>query len=190
MSAEATATPKSVTQLLAAWRAGQSEAFGAVVDRVYPQLRRIAAGHLRRDRANSLEPTALVHEVYIELLDAAQIEFKDRSHFLAVASKVMRRVLVDHARRRRARKRHGLHVTLSSIHAVTELDVDALDLDTALKALEADFPFEAQVVELRYFGGLTIEEAAKHLDVGHATVQRAWTFARAWLAREIEAKEA
>ncbi|MFN7972847.1 MAG: ECF-type sigma factor [Acidobacteriota bacterium] len=183
-------SPRRVTQLLAAWRGGEPSALAEVIEKVYPQLRRIAASHMRKDKSRgSLQPTALVHELYIQLLDASQIEYRDRSHFFAVASKIMRRVLVDHARRRRARKRDGIHVSLSSINAATELDVNALDLDAALSSLEASFPFEAQVVELRYFGGLTIEEAAEHLDVGHATVQRAWSFAKAWLAREMYGKQ-
>lgn len=135
-----------------------------------------------------MDSTALAHEVYMQLLSAGDVDWKDRAHFLAIASKVARRVLVSHARRRRARKRQSVAVTLTDASAIATTSFDAMDLDNALQALEADYPLEAQVVELRYFGGLTIDETAEQLHVGHATVERAHAFACAWLARQLKGR--
>ncbi|MFN7971382.1 MAG: ECF-type sigma factor [Acidobacteriota bacterium] len=178
----------SVTRLLRRWREGREEARDELVARVYPQLQKIARLHMRRERLDhSMQPTALVHEVYVRLIGEMNVDWRDRQHFFSIASAVMRRVLVDHARARQAKRRQGIHVVLKESDAMTPcMDVDVLDLEDALRHLETSYPFEGQVIQLRYFGGLSIEEAAEQLGVGHATVQRAWTFARAWLLRELK----
>lgn len=176
-----------VTMLLVAWRKGDHEALEELMERVYPELRRIAGHHIRREeRGHTLQATALVNEAYMRLVDQTRVDWQDRTHFYAVASNMMRRILVDHARAKRANKRAGIHLSLHEQDAlVPGPDVDVLALEEALTGLQAKYPFEAQVVELRYFGGLSIEEAAHHLGVGHATVERAWKLAKAWLFRHM-----
>lgn len=178
----------SVTLLLERWKAGDPEALGALVEQVYPELRRIAAAHLRREaRSPTLQPTALVHDAYLRLVGQAAVDWEGRRHFLAVASRTMRRLLIEHARQRRARKRRGIQVSLhDDAIAGGGIDTDALALVEALDRMEqAGYRFETDVVQLRYFGGLTMEETAQELGVGHATVGRAWAFARSWLLREL-----
>ncbi|MFN7973404.1 MAG: ECF-type sigma factor [Acidobacteriota bacterium] len=179
---------RSVTKLLVAWRAGSDGALDELIERVYFDLKRIARGRLRGDGAQaSLSPTGLVHEAYVRLAEHAEIDWTNRSHFFAVASNVMRRVLVEHARARLRKKREGIRVPLSDATAKTPaVDVDVLDLDAALgKLKDHGYVREAAVVELRYFGGLSVDEAAEHLGVSRVTVKRAWAFAKTWLYREL-----
>lgn len=177
-----------VTTLLLRWRAGDEAALDQLLPLVYSALRRLAARQLRDERSgHTLQATALVHEAYLKILgsDAGLVE--NRIHFFALAAKAMRRILIDHARRRAAEKRAGdlRRVTLTDVLADSphdhERQVDALALDQALRRLEAFKPRAAQVVELRYFGGLTLAEAAEVLGVTSKTVTREWSTARLWL---------
>jgi RNA polymerase sigma factor (TIGR02999 family) len=182
-----------VTALLAAWCDGDPAARERLLPLVYDDLRRAARRRLGREgRAHTLSATALVHEAYLRLVGQRSSRWESRAQFLAVASEVMRRVLVDHARRRLAAKRGGgrAGVTLEPSPAVAEREVDVLALDLALRELAGLDPRSARVVELRFFGGLSIEEAASALGVSHATVEREWTAARAWLYRRLRADAA
>ncbi len=179
--------PGEVTGLLRAWRGGDSEARDELLRRVYSDLKRIAQAQLRGERAgHTLEPTALVHECYLRLLGQAGLDWRDRAHFFGLASAMMRRVLVDHARRRQARKRRPedgeVVFTVSSAAGPT---AELLDLDRALEKLGSEHPRPARVVEMRYFAGLEIEEIAACLDISPATVKRDWEFARAWMRVEL-----
>ncbi|HUG95145.1 MAG TPA: ECF-type sigma factor [Pleomorphomonadaceae bacterium] len=173
---------ESVTALLQAWSEGDADAGRRLVPLVYGELRRRAAGYLRRERpGHTLQPTALVHEAYLKLVGHPG-PWRNRSQFFGVASNLMRRILVDHARRRRAAKRDAIHVAFDeAAQPVAEHEVDLVQLDEALSALSALDARQGRVVELRYFGGLTLEEAAEVLGVSTATVKRDWTVARAWL---------
>ena len=154
---------------------------------VYGELRSLAAGYLRRERANhSLEATALVHEAYLRLVDNTA-PWRDRAHFFGVAAQAMRRILVDHARKRQASERGpgGLQVTLDEAVGVPERDVDLLNLDLSLRALTALDARQGQIVELRFFGGLSVEETAEYLAISPATVKREWVTARAFMLREL-----
>jgi RNA polymerase sigma factor (TIGR02999 family) len=182
----------SVAQLLAAHRRGDREAFDRLVPLVYDELHRIAASYLARERAgHTLQPTALVNEAYLRLLQADDLEFENRSHFLAIAARLMRQILVDHARKHAARKRGGRRerVTLTEGVAVDEgaPDVDLLALDEALGRLAEKDERLARLVELRYFGGLSIEETAEVLGSSPRTVKRDWAVARVWLRRQMVA---
>lgn len=181
-----------VTRLLHAWRAGESDALEQLTPLVYQELRRLAHRYMRGERADHvLQTTALVHEAYMRLVDL-ELGFQDRVHFYAVAARLMRRVLVDLARERDAQKRGGDAVVLPLEEAlvgdvpgrVPETDILALDL--ALRELAEFDARKARVVELRFFGGLTIDETAEVLEVGHATVERDLKLAKAWLARHLE----
>jgi RNA polymerase sigma factor (TIGR02999 family) len=178
-----------ITELLRAWRSGDDEALGRVMPMVYERLRRIAHAHMRGEHTgHPLQTTALVHEVYLRLTNAAEIEWRDRTHFYAVCAQMMRRILLDIARERRAAKRGGgaLHIELGAHEGVAEpKSIDIIDLDEALVRL-ADFdPRKARLVELRFFGGLEIKEAAEVLGVSEETVSRDWRLAKAWLLREL-----
>ena len=182
-----------VTELLRAWQQGEEDALEPLTERVYDELRRIARAHLRREKAgHTLLPTALVNEAFIRILDQKRVDWRSRAHFFAIASRIMRRVLVDHARRRGADKRRGIHVSLSQAlpRGDPRQDASITDLDEALAALEARFPREGKVVELRYFGGLTNEEVAECLGISVATVKRSWTFARSFLKRRLDGSQA
>jgi RNA polymerase sigma factor (TIGR02999 family) len=179
-----------ITRLLGRWSEGDGEAFRSLMPLVYEELRRLADSHLRRERAeHTLQPTALVHEAYLRLSGLTEMRLENRAHFFGAAAEVMRRVLVDHARRRNAGKRGG------GVRPEAELDVavetpidlrlDLLALDRALDELAAVAPEKARVVELRYFGGLSVEETGEFLSVSPATVKRHWQFARAWLYRRV-----
>jgi RNA polymerase sigma factor (TIGR02999 family) len=177
-----------VTALLAAWSDGDETARGRLIDAVYDELRGLARGYLRGERADhSLPPTALVHEAYLKLIDQRHVRWQNRAHFFAIAAHVMRRVLVDHARTRGAVKRDGgQRVPLQDVDAAADpSEVDVLDLDAALEKLSSLDPRQSQLVELRFFGGLTVDEAAAVVGVAPATVNRDWALARAWLFREL-----
>ena len=181
-----------ITAILRGWSAGDREAAEALMPVLYQELRRRAAACLRGERRNhTLQPTALIHEAYLRLLDQRQVTWQNRSHFFGIASQMMRRVLVDHARRRNMHKRSGrwLRVSIAD-HAVaaaaaTDVDFDVLMLDTLLERLAAFDARKSHVVELRYFGGLSLEETAHVLDVTPRTVDRDWRAARAWLHAQL-----
>jgi RNA polymerase sigma factor (TIGR02999 family) len=179
----------NVTDLLIAWSAGDKGALASLVPLVYDELLELAHQFMRRERQNhTLQPTALVHEAYARLVEGERVEWQGRTHFFAVAAQTMRRVLVDHARRRDAARRGGggLRVTLDeSLVAADRNDIEVIALDRALHALAALDPVQERIVELRYFGGLTIDEVAGVLGSSPATVTREWTIARAWLHREM-----
>jgi RNA polymerase sigma factor (TIGR02999 family) len=156
---------------------------------VYQELRRLANSHLQRERYHhTLQPTALVHEVYMRLAGQENADFQNRAQFFGLAAKIMRNVLVDHARAQKRAKRGGSQIRVSLARADcfdTQDSVDLIALDEALNDLAATNPQHSQIVELRYFGGLTIEETAELLGVSHATVERSWKFARAWLRTQL-----
>jgi RNA polymerase sigma-70 factor, ECF subfamily len=199
-----------VTQLLLQWRAGDAGALATLTTLLYRELRAMAREHVRRERKDhTLQGTALVNEAFVRLVNLQAVEIKDRSHFFALASTIMRRVLVDHARARLSSKRGGDAVRIPSeeiegkmaespqeapqlpslegeallVDAKTSEDISALD--DLLSQLEAIDPRQAQIVEMRYFGGLTVEQTAQALDISAATVKREWVAARAWLRREL-----
>jgi RNA polymerase sigma factor (TIGR02999 family) len=177
-----------VTALLKAWSAGDDSARDALLPLIYEELRRRADAYLRRERrGHTLQPTALVHETYLRLV-GQDVAWKNRAHFFALASEMMRRILVDHARARKAGKRAGGWTRVELDEAVEisdERDVDLVLLDEALVELSALDARHGQIVELRFFGGLTLEEIAEVLDVSVRTVKRDWTLARTWLYRRL-----
>ncbi len=179
-----------VTGLLVAWSDGQESARTALLEAVYTELRRLARGYLRRERADhSLPPTALVHEAYMRLVDQRRVRWQNRAHFFAIAAHLMRRILVDHARARGAGKRGGGEARVPLHEAdggIPPLDVDVLAVDAALARLHVLDPRQSRLVELRFFGGLTVEETAEVTGVSPATVKRDWALARAWLFRELK----
>jgi len=182
-----------ITALLAELQSGDGDAVGALAELLYGELRKIAAGYLRHEReGHTLQPTALVHEAYMRLVDQRDVTWQNRAHFLGVAAQVMRRILVDHARAHRRDKRGGgaARVTLDDERVgAVEREVDLVALDDALVGLADVDPELARVVELRYFGGLTVDEAAEVLGTSPRSVDRAWATARAWLRRELHARE-
>jgi RNA polymerase sigma factor (TIGR02999 family) len=181
-----------VTELLLAWGRGEAEAAERLIPLVYKDLRQRAAGFLRSERpGHTLTPTALVHEAYLRLVDQRLPPFESRKHFYGVAARVMRQVLVDHARARKATKRNDGREPLPLDESITVSDEragDLLALDDALRALAALDADKARLVELRYFTGLTIEETAEMLGRSFATVKREWALACAWLHREISGR--
>lgn len=184
------ADPGDVTQLLNAASRGDLEAAEPLMVAVYDDLKNIAQAHMRAEsEGHTWQPTALVHEAYMRLVDQSRVEWNGRTHFLAVASRVMRRLLIDHARRKKtARRGGGRHITLLDQHAATQSDpLELLALDAALDKLAAVKERPARTVELRYFGGLEIKEVAEVLDVSEMTVKRDWNYAKAWLYREMTA---
>ena len=175
-----------ITGLLSRWADGDAEAFAALMPVVYDELRKLADHYLKQERVDhTLQPTALVHEAYLRLAGIREMELRSRAHFYGAAAQVMRRVLVDYARQRQALKRGGPSADFvpfdEAIDTPIEAGVDFLALDEALTALEQIAPGRARVVELRYFGGLSVEETAEYLAIAPATVKRHWAFARAWL---------
>jgi RNA polymerase sigma factor (TIGR02999 family) len=178
----------SLTDLLAKWRAGDQDSLRHVFPLVYSELKRLARSRLRSERPNhTLQSTALVHEAYLRLLKSDQNQFANRDHLLAVAALLMRQILVDHARQRNAAKRDGGYmITLNDLNVGAKSeDVNIVALDDALQELARLDPQQSRVVELRYFGGLSIEETARALAVSPATVKREWASARIWLHRAI-----
>jgi len=178
-----------ITRLLAQMRAGDEQAQEELAPLVYDELRRLARGYMRWERSDhTLQPTALVNEAYLRLIEGAPVSWKDRTHFFAVASQLMRRILVDHARARNAEKRMGVGRKVSLDEALgfpEQKGVDLLALDEALERLEERDPRQARIVEMRFFGGLSEEEIASHLGISARTVRREWSVARAWLYKEI-----
>jgi RNA polymerase sigma factor (TIGR02999 family) len=178
-----------ITELLLQWRRGDATALDQLVPLVYEQLRAIARAHLRGERAaHTLQATALVHEAYLRLMNLDRMTMADRVHFLAVAARLMRQVLVDHARKRNADKRGG-GVTMVMLGgdtlAAAAPAVDVLALDEALEEMAEFAPRQRDLVELKYFAGLTIDEAAEALNVSSATVERDWALAKAWLFQRL-----
>jgi RNA polymerase sigma factor (TIGR02999 family) len=176
--------PPDVTDLLRAWSAGDRRSGEEAIAQLYAELRRRAAARLRRERRNhTLDATGLVHELYLRLDRQHRTAWQSRAHFFAVASKLMRRILVDHARRRHSAKRGGTwcKIPFDENTLAAEPGIDVASLDGALEELAARDARQGLVVELRYFGGLSIEEAAEALDVSPATVKREWRMAKAWL---------
>ena len=182
---------QGVTGLLLSWRQGDAKALDRLVPLVYEDLRQVARRHLRRERpGHSLQATALVHEVYLRLVDVDRMTLTSRTHFLAVAARLMRQILVDHARRRLAHKRGG-GATMMSLDEISPAartsSVDVLALDQALDALCSRDAQQCRVVELRFFAGLSIDEAAEALGISTATVEREWAMAKAWLYGRLSA---
>ncbi len=186
-------TAHQVTQLLVRWREGDQRALDELMPLVYKELRRLAAHYMRGERpGHTLQTSALVNEAYLRLAGHEQIEWQNRAHFFAVAAQAMRRILVDHARRSGNQKRGGdAHkVALDEALVVSsERNAEVVALDDALALLAEIAPRKSQLVELRFFGGLSIEETAEVLKVSPGTVMRDWTFAKAWLRREITGGE-
>ncbi len=179
----------STDELIVKWRAGDPQALQYLLPLIYEELRSVAHRHLRRERAShTLQTTALIHEAYLRLAGNGGAKVQSHCHFVALASRLMRQVLVDHARGRLADKRQrGLRVTISEALSVSGgSDIDLLAIDGALNRLSEYDPQQARVVELRFFGGLSIAETSAALDISPATVKREWTTARAWLRRELE----
>lgn len=178
-----------VTQILQAWSNGDPRALDDLVPVIYEELRRQAARYLRRERPDhTLQTTALIHEAYLRLVDQKDVRWQNRAHFFGVAAQLMRRILVDHARKDRALKRGGPAVKLPLEEAAAisgKPDMNLVALDEALTKLAAMDERKSRVVELKYFGGLTAEEAAEVLQVSPATVRHDWGLAKAWLRREI-----
>jgi RNA polymerase sigma-70 factor, ECF subfamily len=177
-----------ITGLLVAVSNGDEAARTRLIEAVYDELRRLARGYLRRERPDhSLPPTALVHDVFLKLIDQQRVRWHSRAQFFAIAAHQMRRILVDHARAHLALKRGaGDRVALSDVVARTNgLDVNVLALDEALQKLSERYPRQGQLVELRFFGGLTVAETAAVLGVAPITVKRDWALAKAWLYREV-----
>jgi RNA polymerase sigma factor (TIGR02999 family) len=180
----------AVTELLIAWSDGRREALDDLMPLVYADLRRVAAGYMQRELVgHALQPPALVHEAYVRLIDQKQVKWRNRAHFFGVAASMMRRILVDHARRRRAEKRGGNweRVTLAENEAAADSarEIDVLALHESLERLAAFDPQQERIVELRYFGGLTIDETAEVVGISSATVVREWTIAKAWLRTNL-----
>jgi RNA polymerase sigma factor (TIGR02999 family) len=178
-----------ITELLIDWNNGRNGALEDLLPLVYGELRRLAAHRLRQERPDhTLQPTALVHEAYLRLVDQRRVRWQNRAHFYGVAAHIMRRILVDQARARKADKRGGewQRVTLTDNKTPNESrDVDVLALDNALQRLATLDPQQERIVELRYFGGLTLEETAEVVGISTATVKREWAIAKAWLRAEL-----
>lgn len=185
-----TTGPQQITQLLLAWGEGDERALGELMPLVYDELRKVAARHLRRLRlGQTMQTTALVNEAYLRLIDSSRVRWQNRAHFFAVSAQLMRRILVDFARQRQNLKRGGgaQQVSLDEAMVIApERGADLIMLDDALTRLAELNQRQAQVVELRYFGGLTEEETAEALKVSLRTVQRDWNLARLWLYRELQ----
>jgi RNA polymerase sigma factor (TIGR02999 family) len=183
---------RTPTELLLAWGGGDKQAFDLLVPLVHDELRRLARGYMARERPDhTLQASALVNEAYVRLIELKRMQWQNRAHFFAMSARVMRRILVDFARAKRNEKRGGgaPQVTLDEALLVTpDKGQDLVALDLALSALEAVHPRKSQVVELRFFGGLSLEETAEALQVSIDTVKRDWRFAKLWLLAELSEK--
>jgi RNA polymerase sigma-70 factor, ECF subfamily len=183
--------PEGITQLLIRWNDGDPAALEQLMPLVYSELRRLANNYLRRERQeHTLQPTALVNEAYLRLVDQRSAKWQNRAQFYGIAAQLMRRILVDHARARYAEKRGGSQQERLSITGIQELatkpDLDVIAVHEALEELAEFDEQQARIVELKFFGGLSIDEVAEVMGVGHATVERDWKVARAWLRRKLE----
>lgn len=189
--AQPMAVTHDVTHLLAEWAKGNQQALNDLTPLVYKELRRLAAGYLRKERkSHTLQPTALVHEAYLRLVDQQNPNWQNRSHFFAVAARLMRQILVDHARKRQADKRALHKVSLEeAVSFQQERSEDLLALDSSLNALDKFDPRKCKAIELRYFGGLSMDEIAQSLDVSAVTVRRDLRMAEAWLRREMQSRQ-
>ena len=181
---------EGITQLLVDWGNGDQAALEKLMPLVYSELRRLASNYLRRERGeHTLQPTALVNEAYLKLIDQRNAKWQNRAHFFGISAQLMRRILVDHARQHQAVKRGGSGQQRVSITTVEKLakepEVDLLSLNEALDELARMDPQQGRIVELKFFGGLQIDEIAEVLGIGHATVERDWKLARAWLRRQL-----
>lgn len=183
-------SPHDVTRLLHDWSEGDAGAAERLMPLVYDELRKLARAYLRRERTDhTLQPTALVNEAYLKLVDQSRVNWQNRSHFYGIAAQMMRRVLVDHARSHAAGKRGGLRHKLSLDDANVppeERAAELIALDEALQTLARLFPRKCQVIELRFFGGLSVEETASVLGISDKTVMREWQSAKLWLYRELD----
>jgi RNA polymerase sigma factor (TIGR02999 family) len=192
----ASVNASEITQLLHQWQGGSADAFERLVPLVQGELRTIASRHLSREwRNDRLQLTAIINETYLKLFDQSEVDWQNRRHFFAIASQLMRRILIDHARRQTRLKRGGVAVPLEldpmmPLPSQVVDGVDVLDLDRALTRLEALDLTQARIVELRFFGGLTIEETAAALSISPATVKREWAVAKGWLFRELTRRSA
>ena len=181
---------QQITRLLKRWSDGDAEVLDDLMPLVYAELRRQASGYLRRERSNhTLQPTALINEVYLKLIDQRDVKWQNRAHFFAIAAQAMRRILVDYARGRKREKRGSAAENLPLDEALTivsrEKSVDLVALDEALNKLAQFDERQAKVVELRYFSGLSVDETAEVLNVSNVTIRRDWNMAKAWLHQEI-----
>ena len=178
-----------ITQLLKAWGSGDESALGQLVERVYPELRLMARRYMKNEgQGNTLQTTAIVHEVYLRLIDVTKVEWQARAQFFAMTAQMMRRILVDAARARGSLKRGGMVIKVNLDETAVlspALDRSILQLDEALTTFSLSAPRQARVVELRYFGGLTEDEIVTALNISPRTVRRDWDFAKAWLLREL-----
>ena len=182
--------PEDLTRLLQQWGEGRQESLDLLLPQVYAELKRQAARYLRRERrAQSLQATALVHEAFLKLVDQRDVRWQSRAHFFGIAARLMRQILVDHARSRAADKRGGGEIPVAldeELIAAPTSGVDVLALDQALTRLEAVDPQQSRIVELKFFAGLTLDEIAEVMHISAATVSREWTVARAWLFAALE----
>lgn len=187
------ASSNHVTELLARWGEGDAAAREALIAVVYPELRRLAGKCLAGHQHQTLQSTALVHEAYLRLAGQSSLRAENRAHFLAIVARLMRQILVDHARARGAAKRGASCLTLSfdeSVALPRQPQIDLVALDDALNQLDAMDPRQSHIVDLRFFGGLSIEDTSRVLGLSAATVKREWTVARMWLQRELRRSEA
>lgn len=191
MATDASQPRPNVTELLVAWRAGDQAALESLVPIVHAELRQLARRHMRGERArHTMQTTALVNEAYLRLVDLSRVQWQDRGHFFAMASRLMRRILVDHARTRRMQKRGGGQRPVpleEALGVAVERGTDLVALDDALSVLAAEEPRKAQVVEMRFFGGLSVADTAEALEVSVETVARDWRIAKLLLLRELQA---
>ncbi len=181
-----------VTELLLAWNGGDDSALAALLPLIEAELRGLARAYMARERRDhTLQTTALINEAYLRLIDAQRVAWKDRAHFLGIAARLMRRVLIDHARARAVQKRGGSRVRVpfdEQVGVSLAPDFNLLELDRALEALAAIDPRKSRVVEMRFFGGMTVEETSEALHVSADTVKRDWRLAKLWLLRELEGR--
>jgi RNA polymerase sigma factor (TIGR02999 family) len=187
------ANRQEITVILRSWSEGNREAADALMPLVYDELRKVAANYLKHQRPDhTLQPTALVNEAYLKLVDISHVNWQDRAHFFAVAAQTMRHILVDHARAQLTEKRGSARQKLSLDDAISfakedpQTDIDVIALDDALKQLAAIDEQQSKIVELRFFGGLTVEETAVVLGISPATVKREWRIAKAWLYKTLK----
>jgi RNA polymerase sigma factor (TIGR02999 family) len=184
-----TTSPQDVTQILLNWQEGDADAPARLMPIVYEELRRLARNYLQRERADhTLQATALVHEAYLRMVDEKSVSWKDRAHFYGIAARLMRQILVDHARAHNAAKRGGLEQKLT-LDEARELPmketVELVALDSALENFAQTYPRKSEVVELKFFGGLDMKEISEVLQVSEKTVLRDWSFAKLWLCRAL-----